>query len=100
MPLYTFLHNLLNILVQTANKMGFQKASSAEDKNGEDTLGIPNLYSRHSARDNTTVCVADKVRTQPEGHLVILRRACVCSYAVQQAVCFGCRVTIIKSVNT
>jgi hypothetical protein len=25
MPLYTFLHNLLNVLVQIANKMGMQK---------------------------------------------------------------------------
>jgi hypothetical protein len=25
MPLYTFLHNLLNVLVQIANKMGLQK---------------------------------------------------------------------------
>jgi hypothetical protein len=25
MPLYTFLHNLLNVLAQTANKMGLQK---------------------------------------------------------------------------
>jgi hypothetical protein len=25
MPLYTFFHNLLNVLVQIANKMGFQK---------------------------------------------------------------------------
>jgi hypothetical protein len=25
MPLYTFIHNLLNVLVQIANKMGFQK---------------------------------------------------------------------------
>jgi hypothetical protein len=25
MPMYTFLHNLLNVLVQIANKMGLQK---------------------------------------------------------------------------
>jgi hypothetical protein len=25
MPLYTFLHNLLNVLIQIANKMGLQK---------------------------------------------------------------------------
>jgi hypothetical protein len=25
MPLYTFLHNLLNVLVQIANKMGLKK---------------------------------------------------------------------------
>jgi hypothetical protein len=28
MPLYTFLHNLLNVLVQIANKMGLQKKTA------------------------------------------------------------------------
>jgi hypothetical protein len=28
MPLYKFLHNLLNILAQVANKVGFQKTSA------------------------------------------------------------------------
>jgi hypothetical protein len=28
MPLYTFLHNLPNVLVQIANKMGLQKKNS------------------------------------------------------------------------
>jgi hypothetical protein len=32
MPLYTFLHNLLNVLVQIANKMGLQKKMLKEVK--------------------------------------------------------------------
>jgi hypothetical protein len=32
MPLYTFIHNLLNVLVQIANKMGLQKKDYDNEK--------------------------------------------------------------------
>jgi hypothetical protein len=43
MPLYTFLHNLLTILVQIANKMGLQKM---QRKTGEIILFV---YRRFKA---------------------------------------------------
>jgi predicted house-cleaning noncanonical NTP pyrophosphatase (MazG superfamily) len=37
MPLYTFLHNLLNVLAQIANKMGFNKKNFISLKKSKST---------------------------------------------------------------
>jgi hypothetical protein len=34
MPLYTFIHNLLNVLVQIANKIGLQKKNKINNGKG------------------------------------------------------------------
>jgi hypothetical protein len=54
MPLYTFIHSLLNVLVEIANKMGFKKKLRKMKKNNKNMrMKAQEKYKKSSAKTFT-----------------------------------------------
>jgi hypothetical protein len=55
MPLYKFLHNLLNLLVQIANKMGLRNSSLDASIASSTEMSVPTRATRRNFPENGVI---------------------------------------------